>query len=78
MDKWIELKRAPGTCCPEPTCDYGGFNWGCCQMCGKDCKTCKFVVKSEVGGGMSQKDIRIALAAEEARLAEEKRKAMGG
>lgn len=39
-DTIIELKRAPGTCCPEPTCDH---NPDCliCEMCSSICSECK-------------------------------------
>ena len=35
------IKRAPGTCCPEPSCDYPRESGDLvCKMCGKDCRTC--------------------------------------
>lgn len=36
----ICLKRAPGTCCPEPSCDY---KQPCivCGNCGKECSFCE-------------------------------------
>ena len=34
-----ELRRAPGTCCPEPSCDYGRCE--VCKMCGADCSKCQ-------------------------------------
>jgi hypothetical protein len=35
----LELKRAPGTCCPEPTCDIDRERtW--CDSCGADCLAC--------------------------------------
>jgi hypothetical protein len=37
----VELRRAPGICCPEPSCDYKKI-YKSCQMCGKDCMPCKF------------------------------------
>jgi hypothetical protein len=47
----IELRRAPGTCCPEPSCDHGwhGKLRGrdpkeqslVCDGCGKRCRECK-------------------------------------
>jgi len=36
------LKRAPGTCCPEPSCDYAGFDYVQCKMCNSVCKDCKW------------------------------------
>lgn len=36
----LELKRAPGTCCPEPECDYVSFP-ATCRSCGADCKKCE-------------------------------------
>jgi len=36
----IELRRAPGTCCPEPSCDYAGFDYSQCKECGKSCEGC--------------------------------------
>jgi len=38
-DDVIELRRAPGTCCPEPSCDYRKGDE--CEMCGHRCDTCK-------------------------------------
>ena len=38
----IELKRAPGICCPEPSCDYVGFDYSVCSGCGAVCKECKW------------------------------------
>jgi len=49
---WIELRRAPGVCCPEPACDHG-FHGKIktmmphekakleCEGCGKACGTCE-------------------------------------
>ena len=47
----IELRRAPGVCCPEPSCDHGwhgqliaqGLNeTGMeCESCGQKCCDCK-------------------------------------
>ena len=47
----IELRRAPGTCCPEPSCDHGwhGMLQGrdprelslVCDGCGKRCRGCE-------------------------------------
>jgi hypothetical protein len=37
----ICIRRAPGTCCPEPDCDYvheHPINY--CGSCGKNCKNC--------------------------------------
>lgn len=42
MDEMIELRRAPGTCCPEPSCDYAGFDYSVCSGCGAECKDCKW------------------------------------
>jgi hypothetical protein len=37
----ICIRRAPGTCCPEPSCDYfGRENIEVCSMCGKECTDC--------------------------------------
>ncbi len=41
----IAIRRAPGTCCPEPSCDYHGYNPEKdrnlrCAMCGTCCRTC--------------------------------------
>ena len=38
----IELRRVPGICCPEPTCDYLREEYIQCEGCGKLCKDCKF------------------------------------
>lgn len=38
-DDVIELRRAPGTCCPEPSCDYRKGEE--CEMCGHRCDTCE-------------------------------------
>jgi len=36
----ISIRRAaPGTCCPEPSCDYGPK--ARCEMCGAECKECR-------------------------------------
>ena len=35
---WIDLRRAPGTCCPEPSCDYRKGE--ACEMCGHRCDEC--------------------------------------
>lgn len=51
MGEIIELRRAPGTCCPEPSCDH---HWHSrlhllmpheiaaleCEGCGKECAHC--------------------------------------
>ena len=38
----IELRRAPGTCCPEPTCDYvREKEYTECESCGSSCSECK-------------------------------------
>jgi hypothetical protein len=37
-DAWIELRRAPGVCCPEPSCDYRKGE--ACEMCGHRCDEC--------------------------------------
>jgi hypothetical protein len=34
----IELRRAPGVCCPEPSCDYRKGE--ACEMCGHRCDEC--------------------------------------
>lgn len=39
---WISIHRAPGICCPEPSCDYHSHDWTACKGCGKKCKGCKF------------------------------------
>jgi len=36
----IELRRAPGTCCPEPSCDNIA-NPESCEGCGAACVSCK-------------------------------------
>jgi hypothetical protein len=44
----MSLCRAPGTCCPEPQCDYGEFRYCMrlapeameCDMCGHGCGHC--------------------------------------
>jgi hypothetical protein len=36
----IVLRRSPGTCCPEPSCDYVGRR-DRCEMCGKSCENCE-------------------------------------
>lgn len=51
-DAWIELRRAPGVCCPEPSCDhdYHGKLKSMmphekakleCEGCGKACGNCE-------------------------------------
>lgn len=34
------IRRAPGTCCPEPSCDYVGFKFDVCKCCGSKCSEC--------------------------------------
>ena len=41
-DGVIELKRAPGICCPELYCDYVGFDYSVCNGCGAVCKECNW------------------------------------
>ena len=36
----LELKRAPGTCCPDPTCDHRKDPL-ICESCGALCSECK-------------------------------------
>ena len=37
----FSTRRAPGTCCPEPDCDYANrVDEHHCTSCGKDCRTC--------------------------------------
>lgn len=36
----FELKRAPGTCCPEPSCDYSSHDGVKCKGCGHTCAEC--------------------------------------
>jgi hypothetical protein len=37
----MELKRIPGTCCPEPTCDHEKVVDGMsCKSCGSACASC--------------------------------------
>ena len=43
----IELRRAPGTCCPEPACDNGGFDYSVCSGCGALCIECKWYKENE-------------------------------
>lgn len=41
--KMYELKKAPETCCPEPSCDlikHIVFNYDKCESYGKNCQTC--------------------------------------
>jgi hypothetical protein len=38
---WIELRRAPGSCCPEPSCDYASHDGSHCDMCGHACADCR-------------------------------------
>jgi len=49
--KTIELRRAPGTCCPEPACDYANFDFTVCKSCGAKCDECvrkqKEILKDE-------------------------------
>lgn len=51
-DGCIELRRAPGICCPEPSCDHGFHGKMClmmphekakleCEGCGKACANCE-------------------------------------
>ena len=40
------LHRAPGTCCPEPICDYIGekkcrAEGRVCDGCGQECRECR-------------------------------------
>lgn len=35
----IELKRSPGTCCPEPSCDHRKDSM-VCESCGAICSKC--------------------------------------
>ncbi len=35
----IELRRKPGTCCPEPSCDHDP-DCEVCESCGRKCSTC--------------------------------------
>jgi len=37
----MELCRAPGTCCPEPGCDYTDFDYVTCPNCGMLCNECE-------------------------------------
>jgi hypothetical protein len=38
----IELRRAPGTCCPEPSCDYLSKESGMfCEGRGHACDDCQ-------------------------------------
>lgn len=39
QEKTLELKRAPRTCCPEPSCDNHD-DTKTCEMCGKSCEGC--------------------------------------
>lgn len=39
-DAVIELKRSPGTCCHEASCDYAGFDYSVCEGCGTRCEEC--------------------------------------
>lgn len=39
-DYAFELKRAPGICCPEPTCDYVRKEYVTCEGCGTSCIGC--------------------------------------
>ncbi|MFV9676129.1 MAG: exonuclease domain-containing protein [Methanosarcinales archaeon] len=39
-EEGYELRRAPGTCCPEPSCDYVGFDYIACKECNKSCEGC--------------------------------------
>lgn len=34
----IEMKRKPGVCCPEPTCDNREVK--ACESCGRSCAGC--------------------------------------
>jgi hypothetical protein len=41
----FSTRRAPGTCCPEPSCDYRKYDPETdknrtCDGCGKACRTC--------------------------------------
>jgi len=35
-----QLSRSPGTCCPEPGCDYSDFKFDRCPNCTGVCETC--------------------------------------
>jgi hypothetical protein len=39
MNESIKIRRKPGTCCPEPTCDNRTATR--CQSCGADCISCR-------------------------------------
>ena len=54
-DSILELKRAPGICCPEPTCDYTRPEYKACEGCGKQCRTCRMYPLA--GMTEEQKDI---------------------
>jgi len=41
MSSAIELRRAPGTCCPEPGCDHPDFDYSACPNCSRRCILCK-------------------------------------
>jgi hypothetical protein len=41
MSEDICLHRAPGTCCPEPGCDYTSHDGQECKRCGAKCKDCR-------------------------------------
>ena len=50
FENHIELKRAPGTCCPEPSCDYGDCD--VCESCGAACLECS--LKKKIIGDLDQ------------------------
>lgn len=37
---FISIRRLPGTCCPEPTCDMERLEYIECEMCGHLCSEC--------------------------------------
>jgi len=39
-DGEYDLKRFPGTCCPEPGCDYQSHDGVKCANCGILCSKC--------------------------------------
>lgn len=51
----IELKRAPGTCCPEPSCDYVDFKFDVCKGCGAKCSECIHNKQKKNENSMEQK-----------------------
>lgn len=54
MSEDISIHRAPGTCCPEPSCDHSWHgtthevearkNGAECEGCGAKCKDCRRAV----------------------------------